>query len=95
MLQLTQAASTVFRAILDQPDVEATAIRLAPTGEPGDGLSITVELVDRPAPTDAQAEAEGVTVMVAPELAPALDDAILDARESGEGADLFLRAKEQ
>jgi hypothetical protein len=32
-----------------------------------------------------------VIIVIAAELAPALDDAVLDARETDEGADLFVR----
>jgi Fe-S cluster assembly iron-binding protein IscA len=92
MLQITQTATTVFRKILDQPDMSASAIRIVPAGESGD-LGISVEAVDEPAASDQPVEAEGVTVVVTPELAQALDDAVLDARETDGGADLFLRAQ--
>jgi Fe-S cluster assembly iron-binding protein IscA len=91
MLQITQTAATVFRKILDQPNLDAGAIRLVPAGEQDGHGGISVEAIDQVAPSDAPVEAEGVTVVVAPELASALDDAVLDARETEEGADLFLR----
>jgi Fe-S cluster assembly iron-binding protein IscA len=91
MLQITQTAATVFRRILDQPNVEAEAIRLVPAGAPGDEVNISIEAVDRPAETDQPVEAEGVTVVMASELAPSLEDSVLDARETDGGADLFLR----
>lgn len=93
MLQITQTATTVFRKILDQPDMNASTIRLVSAGDPGGDLSISVEAVDEPAASDQPVEAEGVTVVVTPELAQALDDAVLDARETDGGADLFLRAQ--
>ncbi len=34
-------------------------------------------------------------VVVVPELAPQLDDAIIDARETEKGADLFLRMQDR
>jgi Fe-S cluster assembly iron-binding protein IscA len=92
MLQLTETAAKVFRKILDQPGVEADVVRIVPEEQTDGQMAISVEVVDRPAPTDQPVEAEGVTVVLAPELAPKLDDAVLDAKETEEGADLFLRA---
>lgn len=91
MLQVTQTAATVFRRILDQPNVDAGAIRLVPAGEPGEEFNISIEAIDRPESSDQPVQAEGVTVVMAPELAPALGDSVLDAREIDGGADLFLR----
>jgi Fe-S cluster assembly iron-binding protein IscA len=93
MLQISPTAATVFRKILDQPDVDAGAIRLVRAGDPGGELSISIEAVEEPAVSDHPVQAEGVTVVMAPELAPALEDAVLDARETDGGADLFLRAQ--
>jgi Fe-S cluster assembly iron-binding protein IscA len=93
MLQITQTAETVFRRILDQPNVDAHAIRLVRGGEPGGDVRISVEAIDQPAPTDEPVEAEGLTVVMAPDLASELDEAVLDARETDGGADLFLRPK--
>jgi Fe-S cluster assembly iron-binding protein IscA len=85
MLQITQTAETVFRRILDQPNVDAHAIRLVRGGEPGGDVRISVEAIDQPAPTDEPVEAEGLTVVMAPDLASELDEAVLDARETDGG----------
>ena len=95
MLQVTESAVSAFRRILDRDDVEGEAIRLAPTMQ-GDGqVGITLEAVDQPAPEDAPTAAEGLTVVVAPELAPSLEDAVLDADSTEQGAEFFLRAQER
>jgi Fe-S cluster assembly iron-binding protein IscA len=94
MLQVTQNAASAFRNILDREDMTGNAIRIAPTRE-GDGqLGITLLAIDSPAPGDAATSAEGVQVVVAEELAPSLDDAILDAKETDQGAEFFLRSQE-
>jgi Fe-S cluster assembly iron-binding protein IscA len=91
MLQVTDTAVTVFRKILAQDNVQGSAIRLAPTVQDDGETGIQVQPIDQPAPTDRPTQAEGVEVVVASELAPALDEAVLDARETDRGADLFLR----
>jgi Fe-S cluster assembly iron-binding protein IscA len=94
MLQVTESAVSAFRRILDRDDVEGDAIRIAPTMQ-GDGqVGITLQAVDQPAPEDAPTAAEGLTIVVAPELAPSLDDAVLDADNTEDGAEFFLRAQE-
>ena len=45
---------------------------------------ISLEAIDEPAAADAQAEARGVRVVVAHELASTLDDAVLDAKPTEE-----------
>ena len=91
MLQLTETAERVFRKILDMPGVDAEAIRIVPEEQQGGQSAISIEVIDRPDPTDRPVIAKGVTVVVASELAPKVDDAVLDARETDGGADLFLR----
>jgi Fe-S cluster assembly iron-binding protein IscA len=94
MLQVTDTAASVFRRILDHPDVPGNAIRLVPSTQANGQTGITVQPIEQPAPSDEATQAKGVEVVVASELAPALDDAILDATETDAGADFFLRPQE-
>ncbi|HSJ50782.1 MAG TPA: hypothetical protein VLA90_05780 [Actinomycetota bacterium] len=94
MLQVTQSAAFAFRTILQREDVPGSAIRLAPAMEREGEVGIRLQAVDRPAPEDAETDAEGVDVVVAPELAEALQDSILDARQSDQGmTEFFLRSQ--
>lgn len=91
MLQVTDSASTAFRQLLNQEDVPGTAIRIAPTVRQDGQSGITLQAIDQPAPEDQATTAKDVQVVVAPELAPSLDDAVLDARPTDEGAEFYLR----
>lgn len=93
MLQITETAASVFRDILAKEDVQGTAIRLAPEIQEDGRGGISLQAIDRPAPSDAPAQARGVHVVVAAELAESLEDAILDARQTETGAELFLVAQ--
>lgn len=90
MLQITDTAASVFRDILSKEDVPGNAIRLAPEIQEDGRGGISLQAIDEPAPSDAPAEATGVQVVVAPELADSLNDAILDARPTEQGAEFFL-----
>jgi len=90
MLQITETAASVFRDLLAKEDVPGTAIRLAPEIQEDGRGGISLQAIDQPAPTDAPAQAPGVQVVVAAELAESLEDAILDARETETGAEFFL-----
>jgi Fe-S cluster assembly iron-binding protein IscA len=94
MLQVTDTAASVFRQILELDHVAGNAIRLVPASQADGQGGITVQPIEKPDPADKATKAKGVEVVVAPELAPTLDDAILDARETEAGADLFLRPQE-
>jgi Fe-S cluster assembly iron-binding protein IscA len=93
MLEVTEAASSAFRTFLERKDVDGNAIKLV--AEPGtDGeTGIGVEPIDQPGPNDVATRSTGVLVVLAPEIAPSLEDAVLDARETDTGADLFVRAQ--
>jgi Fe-S cluster assembly iron-binding protein IscA len=93
MLQITENAASAFREILDREELSGNAIRIAPTRENDGQLGITLLAIDRPGPGDAATQAEGVEVVVAEELAPSLDEAILDVKRSDEGAEFFLRSQ--
>lgn len=91
MLQVTDSAATAFRNLLNQEDVPGTAIRLAPTMQQDGQSGITLQAIDQPAPEDQATDAKDVQVVVAPELAPSLDEAVLDARPTDQGAEFYLR----
>ena len=93
MLEVTQAASNAFRTFLDRSDVKGNAIKLVPERGADGQTGIGVVPVDQPAPEDVATGSTGVVVVLAPEIAPSLDDAVLDARETDSGADLFVRAR--
>lgn len=67
-----------------------------PSAQPDGQMGIGLQAIDQPSATDraVQVPSPDVLVVVAPELAPQLDDAIIDARETEGGADLFLRMQE-
>jgi Fe-S cluster assembly iron-binding protein IscA len=94
MLQVTNTAAVAFRDILDREGVSGNAIRIVPTMEGNGQVGITLQAVEQPAPEDAETSAEGVHVVVAPELAPSLDESILDARDTSQGPEFFLRSPE-
>jgi len=89
MLQITDMAASAFRDILAQDEVKGQAIRLVPEMTSDGQGGISLEAIDEPAP----AEARGVRVVVAQELASTLDDAVLDAKPSEEGTEFFIRAQ--
>lgn len=93
MLEVTQKASDAFRTFLDRDDVQGNAIKLvAERGDDGQ-TGIGVEPIEQPGPNDVATSSPGVKVVLAADLAPVLEDAVLDARETDTGADLFVRAQ--
>lgn len=92
MLQVTDAAAAVFRRVLE-PEPQNT-IRIQSTLTPDGDVAIAFRAVDGPQAGDAPTEAPDVDVFVAPELAEALEHVILDARETPEGAEMFIRDQE-
>ena len=93
MLEVTQKASEAFRTFLDRTDIKANAIKLVPERNPDGETGIGVQPIEQPGPNDVATSSAGVVVVVAAELAPVLDDAVLDARETETGADLFVRSQ--
>lgn len=88
MLQVTDRAASAFKEILAADDVAGEAIRLSPgTGPDAGGFDILA--ISEPSTDDVPTQAEGVDVFVAPELAEALDQLILDADD--EGQSFFIR----
>jgi Fe-S cluster assembly iron-binding protein IscA len=97
MLQVTDAAvSVIKKALLPEgaspaPEAAARAIRIQ-AGATQDGQqAITFKPVDEPEAGDAAGEASDLDVFVAPELAAPLESAVLDAHETPQGAQVFLR----
>lgn len=97
MLQVTDAAVSIFKEALQQlggspaEQTPPTAIRLE-AGFAQDGQqAIRIKAVAGPQAGDAPTEASDLEVFVAPELATPLEFAVLDARETPQGAQVFLR----
>jgi Fe-S cluster assembly iron-binding protein IscA len=95
MLQVTDAAVSVFKKVLEKGDHEGDGIRLVQNQQADGRVTVGVEMISQPAPSDEAAEARGLTVVVAKDLAPDLEDAVLDAQETATGADLFVRRQQQ
>jgi len=93
MLEVTQKASNAFRTFLDRSDVQGNAIKLVPERNQDGETGIGVQPIEQPDPSDVATSSPGVVVVLAAELAPMLDDAVLDARDTDTGADLFVRAQ--
>ena len=97
MLQVTDAAVSVFKKALlpegasQAPEAAARAIRVQAGATPDGQQAITFTAVDGPQAGDAASEASDLDVFVAPELAAPLESAVLDARETPQGAQVFLR----
>ncbi|HWO71307.1 MAG TPA: hypothetical protein VNP94_11235 [Actinomycetota bacterium] len=90
MLQVTDAAVSVFKELLG-PAGAGQAIRIEPVEGPGGETAISFSAVREPREGDAPSKSRDLEVYVAPELAPGLEDAVLDARATEGGAELFLR----
>ena len=94
MLQITDSAASAFREILAaREEVRGQAIRLVQETKTNGRGGITLEAINEPAPADAEAQAQGVRVVVAQELASTLDDAVLDAKPTEQGTEFFLRSQ--
>ena len=95
MLQVTDAAVSVFKKVLEQDERGGEGIRLIPNQQPDGRTSVGVELITDPGPNDQPTEARGLTVVVARDLAPQLENAVLDAEETATGADLMVRPQQE
>ena len=93
VLQITDTAASAFRDILAREEVSGQTIRLVPETRTNGQGGITLEAINEPAPADAEAQAQGVRVVVAQELAPKLDDAVLDAKPTEQGTEFFIRSQ--
>jgi Fe-S cluster assembly iron-binding protein IscA len=90
MLQVTDAAVSVFKELLG-PAGAGQAIRIEPVEGPGGETAISFSTIPEPREGDAPSQARDLEIYVAPELAPGLEDAVLDARTTEAGPELFLR----
>ena len=95
MLQVTEAAASVLREAVEPQEVRGTAVRIQPSQTPAGEPAISFQPVGGPQQGDAEGEAPGLDVFVAPELSDTLDEAVLDARQTQEGNELFLRDQAQ
>ncbi|MGH2681950.1 MAG: hypothetical protein ACRDIX_01795 [Actinomycetota bacterium] len=91
MLQVTDAAVSVFREILQRGQTSGGAIRLAPVIGPTGESEVAIQTVEGPREGDATTEAEGLDVFVAEDLIQPLEAAVLDAEETEGRANLVLR----
>jgi Fe-S cluster assembly iron-binding protein IscA len=95
MLQVTDAAVSAFKKVLEHDERGGGGIRLVPNPQPDGRTSVGVEPIREPGPNDEPAQARGLTIVVARDLAPELEDAILDAEETATGADLLVRPQQK
>ncbi|HEX2030141.1 MAG TPA: hypothetical protein VHL78_01885 [Actinomycetota bacterium] len=95
MLQVTEAAASILRQTLQHPEFPGSAIRIQQVQTPGGEPGIGFQPVSSPKEGDAEGEASGLDVFVAPELSDPLGEAVLDARQTEEGTQLFLRPQEE
>ncbi|MGH2674791.1 MAG: hypothetical protein ACRDH1_05195 [Actinomycetota bacterium] len=93
MLQVTEAAASILRQAVEAPEVPGSAVRIQPVQGPAGEPAISFQPVAGPTEGDAEGNASGLDVFVAPELSDPLDEAVLDARQTEEGAELFLRPR--
>jgi Fe-S cluster assembly iron-binding protein IscA len=91
MLLVTDQAASMFRDILARNDVQGNAIRLTPEIGDDGAKRIAIMAIDAPDTSDSPTQADGVDVYVAPELAPDLDDSILDTEGDAGGTRLVVR----
>ncbi len=88
MLTLTDTATTVVKSIVDKaPQADAAGLRIHGTAE--DATNFTVAVVSAAEPGDAVVENDGARVFLEPNASAALDDKVLDAEVSDEGAVTF------
>jgi Fe-S cluster assembly iron-binding protein IscA len=95
MLQVTDRAVSVFKQVLEKGDHEGDGIRLVQNQQADGRMTVGVEMIEEAAASDEAAQARGLTVVVAKELAPDLENAVLDAEETATGADLFVRPQQR
>jgi Fe-S cluster assembly iron-binding protein IscA len=95
MLQVTDRAVSVFKKVMEKGNPEAEGIRLVQNQQADGRMTVGVEMIREPEPTDEAAQARGLTIVVQKELAPDLEEAVLDAEETPTGADLVVRPQQQ
>jgi hypothetical protein len=94
MLQVTDAAVSVLkREVLREGDEDASAraVRIHTAATSNGQQALAIQPVEGPQSGDVPTEAADLDVFISPELAAPLDSAVLDARETPEGVQIFLR----
>jgi Fe-S cluster assembly iron-binding protein IscA len=92
MLTLSPAAAellTETRTRQGIPDDASLRIGVAPADD-GDEPGVTLGFVDQPMDGDVTGESQGMSLAVAREVAPALDDAAIDVQQDGDAARLVI-----
>ena len=81
MLTMTPMASEAIRQLVHAAELpESAGIRIAQGAVTEQGTALELALVDTPADADQVVEEQGASIFVEPEVAPLLDDKILDAQ---------------
>lgn len=95
MLTITEQAATLLTATRAQSDVPDDAVLRVAGPADGASPSISLGFVPEPVSGDAVGDAHGMTICVAPEVAPQLDSATLDVvEEQGEPQLVLVPAPE-
>jgi iron-sulfur cluster assembly protein len=90
MLQLTTSAADFIRATRDQQGYsDDVALRIE--RRPDDLSALQLGFAEAPRVDDRVGETEGVPVFVSADVAPELDDKLLDVQLTPDGASLVLR----
>ena len=92
MLQLTTEAADLIREIRTEHAAGDALLRVAPRGAFNGGGGLMLGFVPAADVADQVGESEGVPMCVAPELADALEDKVLDVTDAPDGKALILRA---
>lgn len=93
MLQVTSTAATTLAAARAQNGLpEHFGVRISATGTNTNQAAYQFGFVEEAQEGDQIREAEGTRVFVAPEVAPSLDNAVLDVEETGR---LILTASDE
>lgn len=80
MLAITEDAAEAITGIVSQVQApEGSGLRIAPRATEGERAAVDLSLVEGPAEADQVVEEQGARVFVDNQLAPELDDKVLDA----------------
>lgn len=91
MLAISPEAAQAITGLVSQPGVpEGAGLRMAPGASPGEPTAVELTLAEGPTPSDQVVEEQGAQVFVDSELAPALDDKVLDATVEQDGVSFTL-----
>jgi Fe-S cluster assembly iron-binding protein IscA len=89
MLDVTEQAATVIRAIAERPELpDGAGLRIASDAASDAGLSVAA--APEPEQGDQVVDEKGARVFVDAEVAMLLDDKVLDARVDEQGSAEFL-----